>query len=125
MLRNSLKNTHRPKVQFARRLRRDETPGEKILWNKLKSKRFYEFKFRRQVPIGPYIVDFLCVEKRCIIEIDGDSHYESGAQERDEVREKYLREQGFTVLRFGNAHTCASVDAVLSTIATALGIFMD
>lgn len=125
MLRNTVHTTEKPKVLFARHLRRDQTPGEKVLWKKLRAKRFHGFKFRRQVPLGPYIVDFLCTEKKLIIEIDGDSHYESGAKMHDAERETYLRAQGFDVLRFGNRQTCESIDGVLTALGRVLGCYAD
>lgn len=110
---------------FARGLRKDQTPGEKVLWRKIRERRFHGFKFRRQVPIGPYIVDFLCVEKNLIVEIDGDCHYEPGAQEQDEKREAYLQAQGFDVLRFGNRHTIQELDAVLTKLGRVLRCISD
>jgi adenine-specific DNA-methyltransferase len=98
---------------------------EKFLWRKLRSRRFHDMKFRRQVPIGPYVVDFLCVGKKLIIEIDGDSHYEPGAQERDQKREMYLRIQGFTVLRIGNRQTVDEIEAVLTKMRLVIGYPID
>ena len=125
MLRDTVRTARTPKVSFARHLRKDQTPGEKVLWNKLRANRFRGFKFRRQVPIGPYVVDFLCVEKKLIIEIDGDSHYEQGAHERDKKRERYLQTHRFNIIRFGNRQTCASIDDVLAEIARVLGCLPD
>jgi very-short-patch-repair endonuclease len=125
MLRRSVYNTFRPKTKFARQLRIHQTPGEKILWEKIRAQRFHRLKFRRQVPLGPYIVDFVCVERKLIIEIDGDSHYESGAWERDEKREEYLRKQGFEIIRFGNMQTVQDIDAVLAKLRQVLGIDSD
>lgn len=115
-----LRNTIKPisgKKQFARHLRSNQTNGEKALWRKLRANRFHGLKFRRQVPLGPYIVDFLCVQKNLIIEIDGDSHYEPGAKQKDAQREAYLREQGFDVLRFSNDAAMQSLDWILTEIA--------
>ena len=125
MLRNSVFSTQRPKISFARRLRKTLTPGEKALWRKLRAQQFHGFKFRRQVPLGPYIVDFLCVEKKIIIEIDGDSHFEPGAQKRDEKRELYLRSLGFEVLRFENRRAVHQVDLVLTAIGRVFGVSKD
>lgn len=61
-------------LTFARLLRTEQTTMEKLLWRKLRSRRFHDMKFRRQVPIGPYIVDFYCAEKKLIIEVDGGIH---------------------------------------------------
>lgn len=116
MLRNTI-NTVSGKKRFARHLRTQQTNGEKALWRKLRANRFHLLKFRRQVPIGPYIVDFLCVQKNLIIEIDGDSHYEPGAKQKDAVREEYLRKKGFDVLRFSNDAALQSLDWILTNIA--------
>lgn len=125
MLRNTKRILVTPKTNFARDLRKTMTPGEKVLWKNIRGKQFHGLKFRRQVPIGPYIVDFLCVEKGLIIEIDGDSHYETGAKERDDVREAYLRTHGFTVLRFGNRQTIQELDTVLTMVGQVLGFSTD
>lgn len=102
--------------QRAKSLRQDQTPGEKMLWMKLRAQRFHGYKFRRQVPVGPYIVDFLCVEENLIIEIDGSSHWEPGAQERDRDREAYLQSLGFRILRFTNLETVQSLATVLERL---------
>ncbi|MFA5273547.1 MAG: endonuclease domain-containing protein [Candidatus Peribacter sp.] len=122
MLRNSVHCTHTPKVHFARHLRREQTLGEVALWRQLRAKRFHGIKFRRQVPIGPYIVDFLCVEKRFIIEIDGETHAEPGAWARDKRREAFLRKQGFNVLRFEDWLVIEECDEVLEKIEKELGL---
>jgi very-short-patch-repair endonuclease len=125
MLRNTKRTLIQPKIAFARELRKDLTPGEKVLWKSIRRKKFHGLKFRRQAPIGPYIVDFLCVEKKLIIEIDGDSHYEPGAQERDRKREAYLRGQGFNVLRVGNRQTVDEIESVLLRMMLMLGYPVD
>jgi very-short-patch-repair endonuclease len=110
------------KVAFAKHLRKSQTPGEKVLWLKLKKKQFHGLKFRRQAPLGSYIVDFLCIEKNLIIEVDGDSHFQPGAAERDAIREAYLVSLKFRVLRFGNRQVVESCDWVLEEIRSALGL---
>ena len=82
-------------------------------------------KFRRQVPIGPFIVDFLCVEHMLIIEIDGDAHFEAGADKRDAQREQFLKARGFTVLRVRNSEVVCDVEYVLVKIASKLNIIGD
>ena len=77
-------------------------------------------KFRRQVPVGPYIADFLCVETRLIIEVDGDSHYDNDAQEHDRKRDVFLREKGFTVLRLSNRQVLEETDAIVERIVECL-----
>lgn len=123
MLRNYVFSAKKPKTAFARYLRSNQTSGENLLWKKLRAKRFHNLKFRRQVPIGPYIVDFLCIEKRLIIEIDGGSHYKEGAKQRDNVREEYLRNQKFSFLRFGELQTKEDIDSVLTKIGEFLDLY--
>ncbi|HBH19471.1 MAG TPA: hypothetical protein DEB30_01545 [Candidatus Peribacter riflensis] len=125
MLRNFLHCTDTPKILFARHLRGSQTPGEQILWQKLRAKRFHGLKFRRQVPVGPFVVDFLCLGKRLIIEVDGDSHFQPGIQQKDRKREDFLREQGFTVLRFKNGFVVEDCDLVLTNIGEKLGLYQE
>jgi very-short-patch-repair endonuclease len=106
----------------AKELRQNQTFGEKILWRKLRAKRFHGIKFRRQVPLGPYIADFLCAEKNIVIEIDGDSHYEPGAKKHDENKDSYLCSHGFLVLRFGNRQTIENLKWVLMEIGKKVGV---
>jgi very-short-patch-repair endonuclease len=79
------------------------------------------FKFRRQEPIGPYVVDFVSFEKMLIIEIDGGQHAEIQARTRDEARSTWLRSQGFEVLRFWNNEVLDDREAVAESIKAALG----
>ena len=125
MLRNHIHSMIKAKTHLARELRKRQTPGERILWHRLESHKCHGLKFRRQVPVGPYIVDFLCFERKVIIEVDGDSHYEEGAQERDRKREQYLRRQGFTIFRCGEAQAVENVDTVLERLAEFLGLSME
>ncbi len=106
----------------AKNLRQRQNHVERMLWRKLRGNRFHGYKFRRQVPIGIYIVDFLCVEKNLIIELDGDSHYRPGAKEYDEKRDTYLVSRGFRVLRFQNHVLRGAMDVVLQKIREALEI---
>jgi 2-isopropylmalate synthase len=89
------------------------TDAELRLWRLLRDRRLNGFKFRRQVPIGPYIVDFLCVGARLIVEADGSQHAES---HRDQVRDVYLASQGWKVLRFWNPDILRNRESVLDTI---------
>jgi very-short-patch-repair endonuclease len=125
MLRNFLHCTHAPKIRFARRLRRKQTSGEQKLWRYLRSKRFHHLKFRRQVPVGPYIVDFLCVEKKLVIEIDGEAHFQPDAERKDRKRENFLRAQGLEVLRFNNGSVMEDCDAVLTCMAEKMGCYRE
>jgi very-short-patch-repair endonuclease len=105
------------KTQRARRLRRDSTDAELKLWYQLRSRSITGFKFVRQEPIGLYIVDFACRERRLIVELDGGQHAESKS---DVVRDQWLADHGYRVLRFWNNDVMANTDGVLPTIATAL-----
>ena len=89
------------------------TDSELRLWRLLRDRRLSGFKFRRQVPVGPYIVDFLCVGAKLIVEADGSQHAESL---RDNVRDAYLANQGWKVLRFWNNEVLQNREGVLETI---------
>ena len=84
-----------PMVELARELRRRPTPAEELLWAGLRKRQAKGLKFRRQHPIGPYIVDFYCAALRLVVEIDGGYHRERG--EEDAERSAYLRERGITL----------------------------
>jgi very-short-patch-repair endonuclease len=105
------------KRQFAKHLHKNMTDVEKKLWEQLRAHRFEGFKFKRQVPIGKYIVDFLCLERRLIIELDGSQHDGSA---RDEIRDAWLRSQGFKILRFWNIDINQALDGTLLAILDAL-----
>jgi very-short-patch-repair endonuclease len=84
---------------YARAMRADSTKGENILWQAIRNRQLEGFKFKRQVPIENYIVDFVCFDSRLIIEVDGSQHIES---EYDRLRDKALSTAGFRILRFWN-----------------------
>jgi len=84
---------------FARVLRRESTEPERLLWHYLRRKQLDGFRFRRQAPIGPYFADFACLEARLIIELDGGQH---NLRTSDEIRDRYLMEAAFEVLRVWN-----------------------
>jgi very-short-patch-repair endonuclease len=98
----------------AQGLRRDQTPAERQLWACLRGKQLGDFRFRRQHPIGPFIVDFCCLSPRLAIEIDGDSHAEQ--VEYDESRTAYLKEHGYAVIRFTNEDVQRRLESVLDEI---------
>jgi very-short-patch-repair endonuclease len=98
----------------AQGLRKNMTLAEKKLWNKLRLKQFEGFRFRRQVPLGNYIVDFACFEPRLIIELDGSQHADQVTY--DEKRTAYLETLGYKVLRFWNNAVFNEMDAVLQMI---------
>lgn len=85
-------------VNIARKLRKDKTPQEGVLWAELKDRKLQNFKFRRQHPIGRHIVDFYCEEKKFVIEVDGGQHNEQNQYEKDLLKNKYLKNQGYTIL---------------------------
>ena len=96
------------------------TDAERLLWYELKGRRFCGFKFRRQRPIGPYIVDFFCPKAKLIIEIDGGQHAMPGYARRDKMRSAWLEAQGYRVLRFWNNDVLSNLPGVLQIIVTAL-----
>jgi len=107
------------KTKIAKNLRNQMTEAEKFLWYMLKAKNFYGFKFRRQAPIGKYIVDFVCYDRKLIVEIDGGQHA-SLVKEQDEVRDQWLEKEGFTVLRFWNNEVLGNRNGVLERISAYL-----
>ena len=98
----------------ARELRQTLTDAEKLLWRRLRLKQIEGQKFRRQAPIGNYIVDFVCFEKRLIVELDGGQHAEQ--TEYDEARDRWLESQGFRVIRVWNDQVMRETEAVMEMI---------
>jgi very-short-patch-repair endonuclease len=90
------------KKNLIRELRKKSTPQEIIVWSRLKSRSFKNLKFRRQHSFGQYVVDFVCLEKKLIIEIDGSQHKEDSRKDYDIERTKFLESLGFRVIRFWN-----------------------
>jgi very-short-patch-repair endonuclease len=101
-------------IQNARELRKSLTGAEQRLWYVLRNRQSGVIKFRRQHPIGKYIVDFYCPKSRLIIEIDGDSHGDS--QEYDRQRTEWLESQGYQVIRFSNREVKEHFDTVIADI---------
>ena len=106
----------KPQTQFAKVLRKRATPSEKLLWRQLRMKQFAGWKFRRQQPVGPYIVDFYCSEAPLAVELDGESHV--GRERADAAREQYLREQGIAVLTFWDSDVFGNLAGILQQIYT-------
>ena len=102
----------------ARKLRRESTDAERALWPRLRDRGLRGFKFRRQAPIGHYIVDFLCMERQLVVELDGGHHADQ--RESDEIRTRALESQGFRVLRFWNDEVLRQPDSVLGAILSHL-----
>jgi very-short-patch-repair endonuclease len=107
-------------TEAAKQLRKRQTEAEKRLWFKLRDKQLKDVKFRRQVPIGNYIVDFVSFEKKLIIEIDGNPHRETQTRVNDTQRSLWLQEQGFKVLRFWNSEIENNLDKVVRKIKDTL-----
>ena len=101
-------------IQFARLLRKNSTIVERKLWYRLRSRNFLNLKFRRQELVGDFIVDFICYEKKLIIELDGGRHNENEA--KDIKKTKALEKEGYKVLRFWNNEVMNNIDGVLTII---------
>ena len=102
----------------SRRLRKNATDVERHLWYELRNRQFAKFKFRRQYVIEPYIVDFICLSEKLIIELDGGQHYDQ--LEYDRLRTLFLQSKGYKVLRFWNDTVLKEKEAVLEVIFKAL-----
>ena len=100
----------------AKKLRANTTPHERILWRALKELPIEGTHFRRQAPIGPYVVDFFCPAKRLIIELDGGHHNEDATAKRDSERQVWLEQEGYRVIRFWNSDVAADLSAVMEKI---------
>ena len=105
--------------QRTRAMRRDSTPAEHKLWLALRDRRLQTLKFRRQAPLGPYIVDLLCIANKLLVEVDGSQHGESL---HDERRDAWLKREGYRVMRFWNHELTFNQEGVLATIASACGL---
>ena len=102
--------------EFARKLRKDMTDAERALWQCLRYRQLKGLKFRRQVPLGKYIADFVCFEANLIVEVDGGQHNQN---EYDEKRTVWLKTQGYNVIRFWNNDVLTSSYEVCSVILDA------
>ena len=100
-------------IKVARRLRSQMTDAERKLWLALKDRRFATFKIRRQVPLGPYIVDFVCFESRLVIEVDGGQH---AGSDRDAERDAWLGRNDFRIARFWNNDVLQNLEGVLTRL---------
>jgi len=105
-------------LENAKTLRSNLTEAEQKLWYHLRAHRFMGRKFKRQKPLGCYVVDFICLEEKLIIELDGGQHAEN--LEYDQERDAWLRSQGYTVLRFWNNELMNEMESVLERIRLAL-----
>ncbi len=100
----------------ARYLRKNSTKAEVILWHYLKGKKMQSYDFQRQKPLLNYIVDFYCAELQLVIELDGYSHDNKNAQDKDNLREIKLKEYDLHIMRFSNQDIYSHLEGVLSTI---------
>jgi very-short-patch-repair endonuclease len=107
-------------IRRARRLRSEMTDAERRLWSRLRGQQIRGARFRRQVLIGPYIVDFACLSHRLIIEVDGGQHAQNVSQ--DEVRTSWLASRGYRVVRYWDNDVLKNTDEVLESIWTSLEI---
>ena len=106
-------------TKLARKLRKNQTRPETLLWHRLRRKQLFGVKFRRQQPVGPFIPDFVSYEAHIIIEVDGGQHSELAIQ--DQQRDKWFANQGFAVLRFWNNQITHNMEDVVETIVNTLG----
>ncbi|MBX9760484.1 MAG: DUF559 domain-containing protein [Beijerinckiaceae bacterium] len=104
----------------AREQRRNNVNAEAIIWRNLRGRRHAGFKFRRQVPLDNFILDFVCFETRCVIEIDGPSHEDDAQAARDAARDDWLAENGFRVLRLKNDLVIGATDIALDRVSAFL-----
>jgi adenine-specific DNA-methyltransferase len=111
------------RTALARKLRRNSTEAELHLWRRLRNCQIFDWKWRRQEPIGRYFADFACREGRLVVEIDGSQHYESDGSSvaSDTERSRYIQAAGWRVLRFSNREALFDTDTVLEAILQALG----
>ena len=108
------------KTAIARKLRKDYTWAEKLMWAWLRDRRFSSYKFRREYPLGQFFLDFFCVEARLNIEVDGFQHGYPGQRVADRMRDTWLESHGIKVLRFWNTHLRLERQFIRDTIWNAL-----
>jgi len=107
-------------VSQARNLRLNQTTAEQRLWSCLRDRKLEGHKFKRQVPRGAFVVDFACLRKKLIVELDGGQHGDPEQGARDRVRSAWLESEGYRVLRFWNHEVLMNMEGVLGVIAQAL-----
>jgi very-short-patch-repair endonuclease len=106
----------RKNLPTCRTLRKNQTDAEKKLWSILRSRKLAGAKFRRQCPLGKYILDFYCPELKLCIEADGGQHYEDTGRQQDALRTQFLSGSGVQVLRFSNLEILNNIEGVLEVI---------
>ncbi len=105
-------------IRYTRDLRMNQSDAEKRIWRHLRNRQMHGAKFRRQIAIDPYIVDFICTDCMLIVELDGGQHADQ--IDYDEKRTKFLESRGYRVLRFWNNDVLANTEGVLEVIMSAL-----
>ena len=113
-----MKHSHGTMLQRAKAMRREPTVAEARLWYRLRARRLNGIKFSHQVPIGPFVADFVARSHKLIVEVDGDTH--GGNEAKDRSRTDWLQKQGYRVIRFNNADVMGNEAAVLEAILVAL-----
>jgi len=107
---------HKSEKTNRRRLRRKSTEAEKLLWDKLRNRKFLGLKFRRQYSISQFVLDFYCPEKRFAIELDGDIHNRKGVKNHDENRDGFIKDFNIKIIRIKNEMVLDDIDSVLEFI---------
>jgi very-short-patch-repair endonuclease len=110
-------------LKRAKRLRRDMTEAEKKLWYRIRAGQLDGHQFRKQVPVDPYILDFACLRKRLALEVDGSQHAEISAAEDE--RNRFLRAEGYVVVRYWNTEVLQNIDGVLEDLLARLRALPD
>jgi very-short-patch-repair endonuclease len=111
------KKGRRPSTLQSRKQRQNQTDAEKLFWHSVKAKRFSGYKFRRQFPVGPFYADFVCVEAKLVVEIDGGQHNEN---QKDITRTLFLNKNGYEVIRFWNNEILGNIEGVLLSLSLTL-----
>jgi very-short-patch-repair endonuclease len=106
--------------ELRRKLRNNLTKPEQKLWYYLRNKQLKGVKFRRQCSIGKYIVDFYSFEKKLVIEVDGDSHYEKEANKKEQIRTNFLEQQKIKVIRFTNKEVMKNIEGCIEYLKNIL-----
>lgn len=104
-------------IPLAKSLRNRTTDAEQLLWRHLRAKHFGGLKFRRQQPIGTYIVDFVCFEKKIFVELDGGQHTQPEEMQNDSMRDQWFEAQRYKVLRFWDNEVLTNTQGVLEMIS--------
>ena len=100
-------------TRFARELRENSTDAERSFWSRVRAHRLLGHKFKRQQPMGSFIVDFVCLAAKLVVELDGGQH---SIDDSDKIRDEWLRNEGFKVLRFWNNDVLSNIDGVIETM---------